>query len=273
MQDYGRTDKERLGIDYWKKMEERIDKYGPAKRIINFELHGDNYSFYDGGYSMNPEAFKRQMTYLCQEDYHFVTAPELLGFLEGWIELPARSVILTTDSSNRSVNSLARIMEDFSSLQGSYETYPHVLSFIWTLDMTPQEKAWDTFRQALESGHFSIGTHTESHKDFRQMSPEMGIADLRQSKQKIKNKLGINVYGISWPFEGCPSYREELEAEGFKFAFGGRSRGLAECYTYKNDSLRLCLPRVFPPNPNGVSGRPNGKTLEEMLSDMISEAN
>lgn len=133
-----------------------------------------------------------------------------------------------------------------------------------------KDKCWTTFRKALESGHFSLGTHTQSHADLKEMEMEAGMADLIESRKRIKEHLGINVYGISWPFESCPVYTADIKAEGFKFAFGGRSRGLDKCYTYKNDNLAFCLPRVLPPNPNGISGRPNGKTLKQMLSDMIS---
>lgn len=277
MQDYGWTDAERLELAYWQKMEARIEKYGPAERILNFEFHGDNYSMFDGAYAMNPESFRKQMSYLCEQDYHFVTGPELLGFLEGWIELPARSVILTTDSGNASMNSLPRITEVFDILREKYGAYPHMQSFIWTKGMNPDEsetcledRCWTTFRKALESGYFSLGTHSQSHANLKEMKVEAGIADLIESKKRIKDDLGINVYGISWPFESCPGYLEELKAEGFKFGFGGRSRGIEKCYTYKQDSLAFCLPRLFPPNPNGFSGRPNGKTLEQMLADMIS---
>lgn len=279
MKNYGYIDEDKLSEVYWKRMQAKIDKYGPAKRIVAFEFHGDDYSMYDGAYSMMPEKFAEQMRYLLDNEYHFVTGPELVGCVEGWLTLPARSVIMTTDSGNASMKSLPRMTALFESLLAEYGYAPHFNAYIWTKDMTPEEsvgcvndRCWDGFRKALNSGFFSIGTHTESHDYFAEFTLDEGLTDLEQSRKEIKENLGIEVNGITWPYESCPiTWMNQLKKHGFVYAYGGWSRSLGQGFTYSEDNLAMCLPRIFPPNPNGLSGRPNGQTLEQILNTMTEK--
>ena len=277
MKEYGQVDQEKLSDAYWTRIKEGIDKYGEAKRIVAFEFHGDNYSMYESTYSMTPQSFEKQMTYLTKNDYHFVTVPEIVGYIEGWLKLPARSVILTTDSGSTSMESLPRMTALADKLKSEYGYAPHYNSYIWTKDMTPEEskgcpndKCWATFRDALKSGYFSFGTHTESHRDFASLSFEEGLADLEQSRKEIKDNMGITVNGISWPFESTPPWMNKLKEHEFFYGYGGRSRSLDQGYTYSSDNLAMALPRILPPNPSGVSGRPDGQTLEQILNRMIN---
>lgn len=275
MEKYGRVDEHYLSNEYWMRYREQLQSYGEASRILSLEFHGDNYWMYDGGYSMTPESFEEQMQFLMERDYHFVTAIELEMFITGKLPLPARSIVLTTDSGNASHESIPRITLLFQKLEREYGYRPHMISAIWTMSMDEGESilceddaCWSVFRNALDSGYFSFGTHTESHRDFASMSPEEGVSDIRQSINEIRVALGITVRGGTWPFESCPDYSDEL---GLEYFFGGRSYPIDDAYVHRGDELSMCLPRLFPPNPNGVSGRPNGLTLEQMLFNALSE--
>lgn len=274
MEAYGHVDEKYLTEAYWAKMDVDITSQGPANRCLALEFHGDNYSFYDGTYSMTPESFMKQMTYLMENNYHFVTGPEEVGFLEGWLQLPARCIILTTDSGAGSIHSMPRIIEDFKLLEDQYGYTPHMQSFIWTFGMTAEESercydnfCWSEFQKYLASGYFTFGSHSQRHADFSTFSRQETIWDLSTNIEKIKTNLGVQVYGITWPLEACSPYSDILTGLGFKYAYGGWTRGLAQGFTYVQDDMPLCLPRLFPPNPDGYSGRPSGKTLEEMLQD------
>jgi peptidoglycan/xylan/chitin deacetylase (PgdA/CDA1 family) len=278
MEEYGRVDEKYLSDEYWERIASGIEKYGPANRILSLEYHGDNYFMYDGAYSMTPEQFEIQMRYLLDNEYHFVTGIELVGFLQGWLTLPARSVILTTDSGEASYKSIPRITTLYKRLELEYGVAPHMNSFIWTLGMAESENprcandaCWQFFRDALQSGYFSFGNHTQSHSDFRTLTDEEIIKDLETSKQKIFDNLGLTVFGMTWPLEECSKSYETLKSLGVKYAFGGSTRELDRLFTYANDDMAFCLPRLFPPNPNGLSGRPNNKTLPEMLNEAMIE--
>ena len=46
---------------------------------------------------MTPQWFDDEMKYLADNGYHAVTADELVGYVEGTSQLPAKSVVLTFD--------------------------------------------------------------------------------------------------------------------------------------------------------------------------------
>jgi len=278
METYGRIDEKYLSDVYWQRLATAIEEYGPAQRILTLEFHGDTYSMADGHYAMTPEQFETQMRYLLDNNHHFVTGAEMVGFLEGWLQLPSRSIILTTDSGQGSVNSFARITALFTKLEAEYGVSPHMNSFIWTQGMTPAENykcsndsCWQFFRAAVQSGYFTFGTHTETHRDFSQLTDEDATWDINESQQEIHDALGLNVYSLSWPFEACSSNSDLIASLGIKYAFGGSTRDLKQLFSYTGDNMALCLPRLFPPNPNGTSGRPGGLTLEQMLQEAAQD--
>jgi peptidoglycan/xylan/chitin deacetylase (PgdA/CDA1 family) len=244
-----------------------IEKYGPATRLLPLEFHGDYYYMDDGKFNMDPETFTWLMEWFQNNEVWAVNGPELAGYLDGTLQLPARSVALTTDSGNTSVDSLTRMIPVLQ------RTGMHFLSLIFTARMGDGESAaceqdacWNKFREALASGVFTFGTHSERHLDFKQYSANDGFYDLLYSKQKIEDNLGVQVQLLSWPYESCPAWMDQLVEHGFKAAFGGRSRPIADCSIYPNDEMRWCLPRLLPPNRDTLtSNRPLGMDIEQMM--------
>lgn len=274
MQSYGVIEDTQLSDLYWQKLTARIEAYGVAQNILTLEYHGDDYDMYDGGYTMTPETFKNQIDLMMANDYHFVTMHEAEGFVYGWLELPARSVILTTDISDLHVESLTSISAVFSELAEKYGYNPHMLAFIWTGAMNAGECAdntcWDTINTVNASGYFSFGSHSTTHGDFGQISLEEGILDLERSKQAILENTGIQVYTLAWPFETCSPYPESLEQIGITLAWGGSTKPLSQNFAAWQDPRPLCLPRLLPPNIQDVSMRPAGMSLQNMLDSALS---
>lgn len=243
-----------------------IEKYGTATRALSLEFHGDYYYMIDGKYNMDPATFSYLMEWLQDQDFWAVNGAELIGFLDGTIQLPARCVVLTTDSGYTSMDSIARMTPVLQ------RTGMHFISLIWTKRMDTGETiacendfCWETFRAARDSGVFTFGSHSENHLNFSNYQAPPGLADILKSKAEIEHNLGIEVELLSWPYEACPTWMSELNDHGFKAAFGGRSRPLEECSVYYKDPLRWCLPRLFPPNRgNLISSRPFGMTIEDL---------
>jgi len=246
-----------------------VRKYGPATRIPAFEFHGDNYYFYDGAYCMNPPTFKNLMTWLQDNEFWAATSEEVVAYIQGNLTLPARSIILTTDSGNVSKTSLGRMIPVLQ------ETGMHFISFIWTRFMLANESVncqqdvcWNAFREARDSGVFSFGTHTETHRDFALLTQQDGLNDLLGSKKEIEDSLGISPQLISWPFESVPNWAPILADYGFigAFAGGGSRKTMSENVLLPGEPESWSLPRIFPPNIGSLtSGRPAGKTIQQMM--------
>lgn len=271
---YGYINENQLSNAYWDHLTRRIALYGNARNILTLEYHGDNYTMYNGQYSMSPSSFRDQLSYLMTQDYHFVTMHEAEGFVYGWLELPARSVILTTDISDLHVASMLSIADTFADLSDTYGYDPHMLAFIWTGAMTKgvcaDNTCWQTLNQANETGYFSFGSHSTSHRDFGQISNEEGIADLQLSTQAILDAMGIHAYTLAWPFETCSPYPDSIASLGMTLAWGGTTKPMSRNYTAWLDGRPFCLPRMLPPNIEGISMRPPGMNFQDMLNGALN---
>lgn len=274
MLSYGKINEGQLSEAYWEHLTRRIALYGNSRNILTLEYHGDDYTMYNGQYSMSPGSFRDQVAYLMMQDYHFVTMHEAEGFVYGWLELPARSVILTTDISDLHVASMLSIAETFTGLADTYGYDPHMLAFIWTGAMTKgvcaENTCWQTLNQANETGYFTFGSHSTSHRDFKQITNEEGIADLQLSTQAMLDAMGIRSYTLAWPFETCSAYPGSIANLGMTLAWGGTTKPMSNNYTAWLDARPFCLPRMLPPNIEGISMRPPGMTFPDILNSALN---
>ena len=269
MQAYGDLQAAYLSDAYWQQLEARLARCGSAQDILTLEYHGDSYIMYDGRYSMNPQAFRAQVEYLMQQDYHFATLHEVEGFVQGWLALPSCSVILTTDVSDEHAASLLSIASTFTDLEAQYGYSPHMIAFIWTGAMESGVcwggYCWEDLNEALESGYFTFGTHSYSHQDFGQITPAEQAEDLQRSILDLQTKMSLTPYALAWPFETCSAFSDTISALGITLAWGGVTKPMEQNFTSWLDPRPLCLPRMLPPNIEGISMRPPGYTLQQML--------
>lgn len=269
MQTYGDVQDAYLSDAYWQQLEARLARCGSTEDILTLEYHGDSYIMYDGRYSMSPQAFRAQVEYLMQQDYHFATLHEVDGFVQGWLTLPSCSVILTTDVSDEHANSLLSIASTFTDLEAQYGYSPHMIAFIWTGAMESGVcwggGCWEDLNEALETGYFTFGTHSYSHQDFGQITPAEQTEDLQRSISDMQAEMGLTPYALAWPFETCSAYSDTISSLGITLAWGGVTKPMEQNFTSWLDPRPLCLPRMLPPNVEGISMRPPGYTLQQML--------
>ncbi len=269
MQAYGDLQAAYLSDAYWQQFEARLERCSSAQDILTLEYHGDSYIMYDGKYSMNSQAFRAQVEYLMQQDYHFATLHEVEGFVQGWLALPSCSVILTTDVSDEHAASLLSIASTFTDLEAQYGYSPHMIAFIWTGAMESGVcwggGCWEDLNEALETGYFTFGTHSYSHQDFGQITPAEQTEDLQRSISDMQAEMGLTPYALALPFETCSAYPDTISSLGITLAWGGVTKPMEQNFTSWLDPRPLCLPRMLPPNIEGISMRPPGYTLQQML--------
>lgn len=248
-----------------------LEEQGPAKSIPALEYHGDNYRIPFGAavVELAPEGFESQMAWFHENHVHAVTGEELRQWLNGNLELPARSVILTFDLGNNGLNSVPRMLEVFRKYQmfGLF-TITHYGMDAGTSILCPDDRCWDAFRVAHNSGYVTIGTHTITHRDFSTIDRVEGLAEIENSKRIIEEKIGngCEVFILTWPLEAVPSWAKELKTIGIDIAFGGNTYPILQNAAWLDKPEDwFKLPRILPPNSNGLSGRPGGKTLEDIM--------
>jgi peptidoglycan/xylan/chitin deacetylase (PgdA/CDA1 family) len=255
--------------------EERVQylaEQGSAIQIPVLEYHGDNYYFeYSNGavVELNPAGFESQMKWFHENRVHAVTVPELNDWMQGKIELPARSVVLTFDIGNGSISAINRIIPVFAN----YQMFGIFTIFVDGMSAEESSKCvndicWQTYRDAYLSGYVDIGSHTVHHLDFATLSQEEGLAELITSKNIIEENIGNGcvVTTLTWPFESVPEWGPNISSIGFLTAFGGNTYPILENTIWRDKPEDYYkLPRILPPGSHGISGRPNNKTLLQIM--------
>jgi len=249
-----------------------LEEQGPAQSIPALEYHSDLYWMYGGALEMSPKAFESQMAWFHENHVHSVTGDELRDWLNGTLDLPARSVILTFDMGAHSSQYVPRMLDVFRKYQmfgliTIYHPSNHSESMDAGSTNCPDDRCWEAYRAAYESGYATIGTHTITHSKFSDMNEKDGLEEIQKSKQIIEEKIGngCQVFILIWPLEDIPSWAVNLKSIGIDLAFGGGTYPILENTVWKNkpdDWFRL--PRIWPPNSNGINGR-GGKSLEEIM--------
>ncbi len=275
MQSYWQIQEDYLSPEYRSRLEAAIAAQGQASQILSLELHGDNYTMFEGQYSLTPGIFYSQVEYLLSQGYHFATIHEVEGFLYGWFPLPVKTVILTTDISSQTVNSLSSITLTFTQLQEQYGVKPHMIVYPWAGDMLERpgiacdgDSCWQALRDARDSGFFTFGSHSQTHPDFSTVGFEQLETDWLTSRQAMNNNVGLNVYSLAWPFEVCSQDAQAMLDMGFTVGWGGVTKPIDQNYPAWQDTAPLCLPRMFPPAISGISMRPYGLNWEQMLGEV-----
>ncbi len=274
MESYGQVDEDQLSQAYYERVQKLITKYGKAKYITALEYHGDDYTMYENAYSMDPATFKTQVETLLEQEYHFVTLHELEAFVYGQIDLPSRSIILTSDLSALHINSLDSMTQTFKEIETQYHYRPHVQVFIWVGNMQSdltancaEDACWKAIRTAKDSGYFSFGSHSWSHSDASKWHIDITKADFEKANAAIKENAGLTAYAVAWPFESAYAYTDRLSESGFTLAFGGLTRLSGPQMVQANDPTPMRLPRLLPPAISGVSMRPKGASFQQMLDE------
>jgi peptidoglycan/xylan/chitin deacetylase (PgdA/CDA1 family) len=256
-------------------LEQAIETQGVAQRIPAIEYHGLRF-YMEGVGQMTAEWFEDQMRWLNENNFHAVTRDQLNGYLHGDTLLPAKSILLTFDwgqnVSGQVDTELAPILQKYGM---------HGLGFIQAEDrfyneeLCPKNACWNHYKNWVDTGIIDFGSHTINHYYLSQQPYSVVISELADSKKRIEDALGVKVDSIAWPFEDIPNnWADVLTQTGYKSAFGGWARAIAECQVHPRDPLWGNLPRLLPYSFPGdypkLTSREPGLTFPEMVMANIT---
>lgn len=161
---------------------------------------------------MEISKFEEQLKYLKDNDYYYPTWQEVADFVDGKIDLPEKSVVITMDDGNKSVYNLVIPLLDKYNIPAT--------AFIIT-------KKFDTSNlEKYKNSMIDFESHTNNmHRGggtighggiFPALSLEEGVADLKESIEK----LGGNAGALAYPYGDCTERtKQAAEQAGFKVAF------------------------------------------------------
>jgi peptidoglycan/xylan/chitin deacetylase (PgdA/CDA1 family) len=141
--------------------------------------------------------FAEQMSYLQANGYKTITASELTEFLNGNIQLPSKTVVLTFDDGWKSGLNAVRVLNghNFSA------TFYAVSGFV----NDPEYLTESELMLLAQNKNFEIGAHTHTH--FMEWADKMDsldsrtmIGEIAMSKILIEHAIGVKVKSFAWPF-------------------------------------------------------------------------
>ncbi len=161
---------------------------------------------------MEISKFEDQLSYLKENNYYYPTWQEVADFVDGKIDLPENSVVITMDDGHKSVYNLAIPLLDEYNIPAT--------AFIIT-------KSFDTANvEKYKNSTINFESHTNNmHRGggtighggiFTALSIEESTADLKTSIEK----LGGNSGALAYPYGDCTERTmKAAEQAGFKVAF------------------------------------------------------
>ncbi len=80
---------------------------------------------------------------------------------------------------------------------------------------------WDQIREMLDSGLMTLGAHTHSHPDLRNIDPDDIETELRTSDELIEQRTGVKPIHFAYPWGYWSGAAEQLVAERYQSAVLG----------------------------------------------------
>lgn len=166
---------------------------------------------------VTPEDFEAQLAWMRSAGYRGLSGAELLDHLTGRKPAPPRSVMLTFDdgyadnwvyafpalrrhgfkatifvvTSRLSSEAARRRGDEGGGLEDTRADERGLRGFL----------SWAEAKAMAESGLVEIGSHTETHKEFRREAAYADLAgELERSRRKIESEIGAPCRQLAWPW-------------------------------------------------------------------------
>ena len=148
------------------------------------------------GLTVDPGEFQLQMAWLHDQGYTTITQLQLYNALMEGAPLPNKPIMLTFDDGYRGVATVAApMMSQFGFVGTAYIITDRIAQNRKT---APTWLTWPQLR-ILEQRGWDIGSHTVSHTESPNMSPEAAMKTLRQSRFTLERHLGHPVQWFCYP--------------------------------------------------------------------------
>lgn len=158
----------------------------------------------DSGASISASRFKEQMRWLDHQGYYTATPAELLDFLEGRLDLPPKTVVITIDDGYSSTYEVAYPV--FRQYDMRASVFVIGKSRGETPGWTPHF-SWEEARAMSQSGVMEIHAHTHDlHRIGERdaltldLPEEQVLIDLLTNRVEIMDQVGTNAYAFAYPY-------------------------------------------------------------------------
>lgn len=195
------------------------------------EVVTDERDFVRRSMSIRPDILERQLIYLVEKGYTFITLDELAAANQA--RLPEKPIILTFDDGYRDFYTDAfPILRKHRIKATAFIVY----NFIGKDHNYMDELQ---IREVVGSGLVEIGSHTLSHRYLTSLPTADAEKEIRESKVLLEKKFGVEVKHFAYPGGFTDeTLGQQVEAAGYLTAVGTQKGAVS------NDSDLYHLPRL-----------------------------
>jgi peptidoglycan/xylan/chitin deacetylase (PgdA/CDA1 family) len=143
--------------------------------------------------TVSPADFAAQMRWLTAHKFQAVTQRRVFEALEHGAPLPRKPIMITFDDGYRDVLGKASpVLEQLRMPATAYVITDRISAG------DPSFLTWGNL-YALEGRGICIGSHTVSHRELTLLSDTVAVAELRNSRRVLEQRLGHPVQWLSYP--------------------------------------------------------------------------
>ena len=143
--------------------------------------------------TVSPADFAAQMRWLRAHKFQAVTQRRVFEALEHGASLPRKPIMITFDDGYRDVLGKASpVLEQLRMPATAYVITDRISAG------DPSFLTWGNLH-ALEGRGICIGSHTVSHRELTLLSDTAAVAELRNSRRVLEQRLGHPVQWLSYP--------------------------------------------------------------------------
>lgn len=169
---------------------EAIQDIEHGKKILVLNYHKVDNSF--NSLAIPPEDFRAQMQFLNEQGYHTISPDELYAGLTGKGELPQNPVLITFDDGYRDNYTNAYPILKELHMKATIFVVPGFTN------VNKNYLTWDQMLEMEQNG-ITIESHTLNHKALEGLTDEQIRTELRDSKQRLEERLGHSVEFLAYP--------------------------------------------------------------------------
>lgn len=162
---------------------------------------------------ITPNDFRQHMQALNNAGYIAISYADYIAYVKGKADIPDKSIIITFDDGYQSNYDYAfPILKEF----GMKATIFIVTNSVGYTTTEYPHFGWEEAKEMLDSGLIEIGSHTNSHMNFKTLSRAQTVFEIRKAKYDIEKNLGIkcNLFAYPYGFDNMYSL-DELKKCGF----------------------------------------------------------
>jgi len=149
-----------------------------------------------------PEQFDAQLAALRRWGYETISFADWLAYRRGERTLPRRPIILTFDDGYRSTCEIAWPL---------LERHGATATVFLVSDLIGKTNAWDAREiqeplldaaqiAAMRARQIEFGSHTRTHPALTALPPQRALAELRDSRTALEQRLGQPVRVLCYPY-------------------------------------------------------------------------